>query len=561
MIDAPIRTFWRSLPLWLCLLAASLGAYAQNAALPTDGMLLWLKADTLVKANGDPVAVWVDAGGSDRQALFTPMNETDAAPTFVAKAFNGKPAVRFAGNSLLRVNALPLGPFTIAVVFNTTKSGEMLYQHNDGTRAFADGRGGCLLTTGTNATLSVKRHGMQTDKNATGEHADTWAAQAGSPVVAITTFDGTDDSLRLYLNGVPQVLATPTAGGLDSRNVLTQPFDIGARAVSGDMQFHGDLAELVVYDHVLPDTTRQVLNAALWKKYSSVPTFTDPTRVNLLEQWNSNGSYALGCTSTAGDPTNAVNYSAGGAGWIIPNSQNQPNDTTTARFIFPQPVMLGQVMVQWHAADHSPSNYLIRDQNGVIVLDADGPYDDTPRVHTFPPRASQYLEISCNPTSTALNSFECVRLGAYLAKGEVLPLTGTTNILYEEDKKMTVTGSGYDPSWYGHALSTAKPAAAGGNMTLHLSREYELLGALLSNLDSTHYLADARIEISRDGAHWTSVFHKDKYHFRGEPAPRDKGYLTWDAPPGTDLKASWVRLSWGANTDPVAITQFQLFGR
>ncbi len=307
--------------------------------------------------------------------------------------------------------------------------------------------------------------------------------------------------------------------------------------------------------------SRKQLYATLLAKYSSIPTYTNPTRVNLLDQWNSNGSYALGCITTAGDPTRAVGYAVGGEGWVVQNTQSLPNDTVTARFTFPRPVVLGQVMVQWRAPESSPSNYLIRDQNGVIALDTDGPYDDKPHVHTFAARNSQYLEITCYPAATASTVFECVRLGTYLAAGEVLPITGTTNILYEEEGKMAVFGAGFDRSWYGHTAAAAKPAVAGGDLTLHLTHTYELLGAFLSLGNTDGYLANARIEISRDGVRWSSVFYLDKYHFLGEKAPRDKGYLTWDVPRGTDLHASWVRLSWGANPDPPAITQFQLYGR
>lgn len=552
---------WR-LALVLCWLPiASLASYAQSTALPSAGMLLWLKADALGAKNGDSVTVWRDAGSSGRQALFTLLKGKGVAPTYVENVFNGKPAVRFAGNSLLRVNNLPLGRFTIAAVFSTSRGGEMLYQHSDSAHAYADAPFGCYLSTGTKSTLSVRRDNVQTDKDITGEHAAAWEVLERAPVVAVTTFDGTDDGLQLYLNGWPQTLDTTAAGGLNSEDGVTMPFDIGARAAGGDMQFHGDLAELVIYDHVLPEAARRLLTTALLKKYRSALTFTDPTQVNLLEQWNNDGSYALNCTSTAGDPTNAVAYASGGGGWVVGNSQAQPDDTISARFTFPQPVVLGQVMVQWRVDSHAPRNYTFRDQNGVIVTDTKGPYDGQPRVHTFAPRTCEYLEISSHPAGTAVNVFEIDHLGAYLAKGQVLPMTGTTNILFEETGKMTVTGSGYDPSWISHSTGMTKPASEGGNMTLHLSREYELLGAFLSQYDSSRYMADARIEISRDGAHWTTVFQLEKYHFRGEPAPRDKGYITWDVPPNTNLNASWVRLSWGPNNDPVEITQFQLFGR
>jgi len=549
-----LRLLRRVLPGLLLLLPALAGICAHDVGMPSVGRMLWLKADSLPQANGEPLTTWADAGGNGRQATFTPLNGKGVAPILVRDAVNGRPAVRFAGNSMLRVAALPLGAFTIAVVLNTRTSGEMIYQHGAG-------KDGCSLTTGAKNTLAVVRGGTRTVKDVIGEAAGAWAAETKAPVVVLASFDGTDDGLQLDVNGSRQLMTTSLAGDLAAKNVVTQPFDLGARAPGSDMQFHGDIAEVVIFDHILPKAAHQILFDTLMKKYIPPLSYTDPTRVNLLEQWNSDGSYLLTATASAGEPLNAVSCCAGGAGWNIGNAQNQPENTITARFTFPQLVVLGQVMVQWRERSHSPTNYTFRDQQGVIVQDVNGPYDGTPRFHTFTPRTSQYLEITCNPATTAVNTFECVRLGAFLAKGQLLPLTGTTNILYEEDSKMQVSGNGYDPCWYDHTAAMMKPAAEGGNLTLHFSREYELLGAFLSQYDSTRFLANTCIEISKDGQHWLQVYASEHYHFRGEAAPRDKGYITWDVSPDTDLHARWARLSWGANPMPVEITEWQIFGR
>jgi len=252
------------------------GAGTQDAV-PATGMLLWLKADALAKNTGDPVTGWTDASGNGRTAAFTQVNGKGVPPTFAAGAMNGKPAVRFAGNSLLRVSALPLGPFTIAAVFTTTANGEMVYEHSDGTHSYAVCRDGCLLTTGIDSTLSVKRSRVRADKDMTGKTAGAWAAQGG-PVLAVTTFNGTDDSLQLYLNGAAQPLNQAEVNGLNSHNTVTAFFDIGERAYYGDMAFHGDLAEMIVYDHALSAPELTQLHSALQRKYRlsgsapSIPT-------------------------------------------------------------------------------------------------------------------------------------------------------------------------------------------------------------------------------------------------------------------------------------------------
>ena len=49
-----------------------------------------------------------------------PIRTARSRPTYVTNVYNGMPVVRFAGNSLLQVSALPLGTYTIAAVFKTT---------------------------------------------------------------------------------------------------------------------------------------------------------------------------------------------------------------------------------------------------------------------------------------------------------------------------------------------------------------------------------------------------------------------------------------------------------
>lgn len=553
-----MRLILQIISLCCCLLSALAWAVAANN-MPTAGRILWLKAADLALTDGEQVTSWNDTT-TRRQAVFTKVNGKGSAPIFVKKAFLDQPAVRFSGDSLLRVASLPLGTFTIAVVFKTASSEEILFRHGDSTKAFADGKDGVMLTTGVKNTFTVKRGGVATTKNASGEDAEKWATNADSPIVLIANYDASDDSMVVYRNGVP-MLVTTVAGGLNNRAAITQAFDIGAQAVPGDMQFHGDIAELVVYDHILPKTAHRLLNSTLMSKYVPVPQYSDPTRVNVLEQWNSNGTYALKVSASAGDPTNAVEYALGGTGWYVGNSQNQPNNTVSARFTFPQPLRLAKVVLQWRENSHSPGNYTISDQTGVIISDTNGPFDGTLREHSFAPRYCEYLELSSNPANTEINAFECNMIRAYLAPEEVFPITGLTNILFEEDTKMKVSGTGYDPVWYDHSTSPAKPSSEGGSLTLHFSREYEMLGAFITHYDSQRYLAKARIEISRDGINWTSVYAADEYHFRANPELRNNGYITWDVPPDTDLTARWLRLSWGANENPVDITELQLFGR
>ncbi|MDX2128166.1 MAG: family 16 glycosylhydrolase [Chloroherpetonaceae bacterium] len=70
----------------------AINLYAQ---IPTTGLQLWLRADTLALADGDSVSLWPDLSGGNRNATST----GSFKPIYVTNQVNGKPAVRFQGTS------------------------------------------------------------------------------------------------------------------------------------------------------------------------------------------------------------------------------------------------------------------------------------------------------------------------------------------------------------------------------------------------------------------------------------------------------------------------------
>ena len=106
--------------------------------------------------------------------------------------------VRFAGDNLLQVSSLPLGTYTIATVFKTTGSQQIVYEHSDDLLINTNGN---FLWTSTDSTVSVKRAGVQTGKDLLGAGAATWAANCSTPILTVDEFNGTDASEVLYING------------------------------------------------------------------------------------------------------------------------------------------------------------------------------------------------------------------------------------------------------------------------------------------------------------------------------------------------------------------------
>ena len=89
--------------------------------LPTTGMLMWLRADAITGVSNGGVGEHLDrlrAATATMRSI--PIRTARSRPPTSSSDFNGLPAVRFSGDNLLQVSSLPLGPYTIAAVFNTT---------------------------------------------------------------------------------------------------------------------------------------------------------------------------------------------------------------------------------------------------------------------------------------------------------------------------------------------------------------------------------------------------------------------------------------------------------
>ena len=212
------------------------------------GMLLWLNAEAITGVNnGGSLATWNDSSGNGYNATALTSSGM-VAPTYVTNVYNGMPVVRFGGNSILEVGSLPLGPYTIATVFKSSGTQQIVYEHSDGLMNNADAN---FLFTSTQSTISVKRAGVQTGKDLLGAGASTWAANCSTPLLTVDEFGGTDASEALSINGAPQQLVENWTGNLNTTTVYAQPFNIGGREIGPGLWLSGDIAEIVIYSSAL----------------------------------------------------------------------------------------------------------------------------------------------------------------------------------------------------------------------------------------------------------------------------------------------------------------------
>jgi len=298
--------------------------------------------------------------------------------------------------------------------------------------------------------------------------------------------------------------------------------------------------------------------------------FTNPQDVNILYRWNPDGTYGLPITYSGGDNAQyPFTYPANGMGWRV--SKGGSAYLAYAEWTFDQAVDLAKLSVQWRAQNHSPNNYRLVGYLGgtpTTLVDASNPsrYAGTQTHDLAAPVTVDKLRLEFTVDTAAAPEFylaETCGVGAYLAAGQTLLMDGTYNLF--EEPGWTKDTALYD-AWTDRSFGTngAKPSPAGGSVVYDFQREYNILGAAIGQYDSGRYLADAKIELSKNGTDWTTVFTdaNGEWHYRTEAAPRNLGYVVWDVPTtnNPDLNARYLRLSWGANSNVVEITEFQVFG-
>jgi parallel beta-helix repeat protein len=174
---------------------------------PTLDLKLWLRADTGVTHNGSFVSQWADQSGSGSDAT---QPVAVHQPAFVARAFQGRPAIRFDGATDFMTLPMPADALAGAtVVFVGTAS------HDEGL---------------PRVVISVARNGSE----------------------------------RVYVNGA----MIPRTDGRALVNLDRAP---ALGRSSANRYFAGDAAEVLVYQRALTDVERQSLELHLSAKYAAAP--------------------------------------------------------------------------------------------------------------------------------------------------------------------------------------------------------------------------------------------------------------------------------------------------
>jgi hypothetical protein len=228
------------------LLLSVASARAQEEAIPTDGLVLWVKADGPMTASNGQVSQWTDLSAKGNNAIHDAFGQ--ATPT-VATA-NGQPTMRFSGvYSGFHFTQITTIRTVFAVLSKVSTS--------------------CLPTLpnyGTSAKFWIGGNALPTFF-----HPEHGCCIYNSNLSEVSPYlvNG-----KTYLNG-KSVDGRTTQFPLDQLGLLSivSTANVSADTIARDRNFQdrswqGDISELIIYSTPLDDATRVSIETILAKKYA-----------------------------------------------------------------------------------------------------------------------------------------------------------------------------------------------------------------------------------------------------------------------------------------------------
>jgi tetratricopeptide (TPR) repeat protein len=213
--------------------------------MPTTGLQLWLRSDAGTFVTGGRVVRWLDQSGQGRNAA---MSNPSRRPSFVAAALNGLPVVRFQGKQSLAFDKL-VDPASFSVF--------VVGKNNQRLETFS-----MILGPGGNSPNNQLRweNGSEVLFVGTGNDLPSTRSSIGDTRVyhaLSATYDRT--TMSVYRDGKRTS---------SHRFQTTGPWALASLGSYYSSEFmDGELAEVIVYDRVLPEGERKFVNRYLRDKY------------------------------------------------------------------------------------------------------------------------------------------------------------------------------------------------------------------------------------------------------------------------------------------------------
>ena len=231
--------------------ATTSGTYTINIPASIGGLRLWLEADVGVTVNSNGFT-WADQSGNSYNATQgTGANQ----PAWVASQLNGRPVVHFSGSQSL----------TLLNVLSGAAQGEIFAVVRS---SAAPNTTNCLWAWG-GASGSVYPYSNGTVYDDFG--TNTWVS-LGKPPVDLTQY-------QLYNISSSSSEWTQRFNGLASYDRLgnTVSFRTNPSLGTGNGNFTGDIAEIIVYNAVLTPAQRDTIGTYLGNKYNLYTVPPAPT--------------------------------------------------------------------------------------------------------------------------------------------------------------------------------------------------------------------------------------------------------------------------------------------
>jgi len=242
--------------------------------IPTNHLQLWVRGDIGVVLNGTTVSRWIDQSGNGNDAI---QNDTSRQPVFMNNKLNHKPVLQFDGandrlgltgtNQMSQISLFiverpeqgatgpnPYFPIEFGDNNNSGRFGlsmQNIYSHNspDEIDPFFDPSSwvsavapGCAeFDLWKDISVTLNQYIYSTTLRANG-------------VDAVITPEGSTNTSLSFPLGNTTGTGIGGIGGIDGESV-------------GQLQFKGDIAEVIVYDTVLSNTDRQAVEIYLKTKY------------------------------------------------------------------------------------------------------------------------------------------------------------------------------------------------------------------------------------------------------------------------------------------------------
>jgi len=268
--------------------------------LPTTGLKLWLTAGAGITLSGSNVTAWADQSGNGNN-----VTAPGLSCVLNTSSINGLPGITFNGSTSRMIGGPDLQGashlFIVHQAASTPHSGFSLISMKG-----LSGPAWAELVVDF-VSPGYQPYTFVNDLTSTTSAVGLATAVTTSPTIWESSYNGGTNSTPANYTGLINGAGTVVASNLLVRVGTDQP-SIGARVDSGGslvFPFHGDICEILIYDHVLSGADRAAVEAYLTTRYLASPLAITPTATT-IPPLTSVFSITAGGGNDGGNPANYV---------------------------------------------------------------------------------------------------------------------------------------------------------------------------------------------------------------------------------------------------------------